>query len=125
MEYPQRLDTHQTPKYDYIPTFARDSQDNFFSHAYFHKKADFPLLMHRHDFYELNIVVSGEGRHYIENNSVNATRGCVFVLPPNISHGYYTNGDFELFHLALSDSFMNKFSNELSSLPGFSTLFEF
>lgn len=126
MIYPKKLDLHATPQYNYLETFAsKDGKnENYFTYAYYHDKTQYPLLMHKHDFYEINIVTQGEGRHYIEEASVNAQAGSVFVIPPNILHGYYAGADLEIFHLALSESFMTNFSKELHSLKNYPLLFE-
>ena len=55
--------------------------------CYFHKN-DFPIQMHSHEFYEINIIAEGTGRHYIENNSYPITSGDFFIIPPNVRHGY-------------------------------------
>lgn len=124
MEYPSKLGLHAVPKYNYAENFSNKREEAFFVYAYYHDKKQYPLLMHCHDYYELNIITQGEGRHYIEDNYTPARCGSVFVLPPNIMHGYYAGPDLEIFHLVLSNSFINKFSKELSSLAGYSTLFE-
>ena len=126
MNYPQSLGLHAIPLYDYSETFINKQQNenNYFTFAYYHDKTQYPLLMHKHDYYEINIITNGVGRHYIEDNSVDASKGCVFVLPPNIMHGYYAEPDCEIFHLVLSKSFINKFSKELHSFKNFSLFFE-
>ena len=127
MYYPKTLGLHNTPQYNYLETFThrqKETEDNYFTYAYYHDKTQYPLLMHKHDYYEINIITNGVGRHYIENNSADAQTGSVFVIPPNIMHGYFAGPDLEIFHLALSKSFMNKFSKELHSLENFSMLFE-
>lgn len=49
--------------------------------CYFHKN-DFPIQMHSHEFYEINIIAEGTGRHYIENNSYPITSGDFFIGKP-------------------------------------------
>ena len=126
LDYPEKLGLHPIPLYDYSETFVknRNNENNYFTFAYYHDKTQYPLPMHKHDYYEVNIITNGVARHYIEDNSVNASRGTVFVLPPNIMHGYYAAPDCEIFHLVLSPSFMTNFSKELHSFQGFSLFFE-
>ncbi len=127
MRYPEALGLHATPQYNYLETFTtrkKENEDNYFTYAYYHDKTQYPLLMHKHDYYEINIITNGVGRHYIEDNWANAQTGSVFVIPPNIMHGYYAGPDLEIFHLALNKSFMNNFSKELHSFENFSMLFE-
>ena len=82
------------------------------------------LGMHSHSFYEINIVLTGEGRHYIEDKSCVAKAGMVFILPPNIRHGYYCENEMRLYHILISHAFINRFSDELSSLDGYPLLFK-
>lgn len=87
----------------------KDYPKYFICNAYFHDDAQlFPILMHNHSFYEINIVTSGSGWHYIENQCIKAKLGSVFVIPPNVRHGYYTEDphSFKIFHILLSSYFM-------------------
>lgn len=92
--------------------------------AYFHD-SEFPLYMHSHDFYELNIIVEGYGRHYIEDKNFPAVPGDVFVIPPKINHGYWAQNDtMSIFHLLLDSKLFDKYSKEIKCFPGFYLLFE-
>jgi len=92
--------------------------------AYYHNDG-FPLMMHSHDFYELNIIVKGNGRHYIENKSFAISPGAVFVIPPNILHGYWAeNNEMSIFHLLIDQKLLQKHSLILNEFPGYSLLFE-
>lgn len=92
--------------------------------AYYHND-EFPLLMHKHDFYELNIIVEGSGRHYITDKNFPVTPGVVFVIPPKVSHGYWMENDTgSIFHLLIEQKLLQKYSSELNSFNGYSILFE-
>lgn len=82
------------------------------------------LKMHSHSFCEINIVISGIGRHYIENRYCKAEPGMVFVLPQSISHGYFAPGGITVMHILLSNTFMEKHKQELTSFSAFSVMFE-
>lgn len=90
--------------------------------CYFHE-SDFPLYMHAHSFYEINIVTSGEGLHYIGKNRIPAKSGDVFVIPPNFKHGYEDLKDLVIFHIVLSNEFFEKYNTFLKDIYGFSLLF--
>ena len=93
--------------------------------AYFHDDPNrFPLLMHAHNFYELNIIVRGHGRHYIEKKNYPANPGDVFAIPPKIQHGYWADGDMSIFHILIESSMLEKYNNTINRFPGFYTLFE-
>ena len=90
-------------------------------HAFLMK--DYDIGMHEQEFYEINIVTKGSGIHYINDNYVNADIGDVFIIPPQISHGYVGGENFDVFHIILSDSFMIKYIADLQQLPSFNILF--
>lgn len=85
---------------------------------------NYTIGMHSHDFYEINFVLKGTGRHYIENQFCDIQRGCVFVIPPNIQHGYIQQEPLDVYHILLSCTFMQHYAFELKNLPGYSILFE-
>lgn len=90
-------------------------------HAFLMKNYD--IGMHEQEFYEINIISQGNGSHYINNNRINASVGDVFIIPPDVSHGYVGGEGFDVFHVILSDAFMNKYIADLQQLPSFFTLF--
>ncbi|MDO3410523.1 helix-turn-helix domain-containing protein [Saccharibacillus sp. CPCC 101409] len=47
---------------------------------------NFEMLEHTHDFIELTYVSEGSGVHYIGEESLNVSRGDVFVIPVGVSH---------------------------------------
>lgn len=85
---------------------------------------NYSIGYHNHSFYELNIVLSGRGRHYIEQMSCEAKKGCVFIIPPNIRHAYTNEGDFNVYHLLIHRDFFNDCFQEFLKTVGFSLLFE-
>ena len=90
-------------------------------HAFLEK--DFNTGMHEQEFYEINVITKGSGVHYIHTSRVDATLGDVFIIPPRVSHGYLGGEGFDVFHLLLSDDFMNKYMEDMKLFPSFSTLF--
>lgn len=91
-------------------------------HAYMH--GNYRCKMHAHQFYEMNIISSGEGRHYIGDTHVPARVGDVFIIPPEVNHGYYAEEALDVCHLLLRADFMNSYRAELSHLPAFALLFD-
>ena len=90
-------------------------------HAFLMK--DYYIGMHEQEFFEINIITRGNGIHYINNNRINANTGDVFIIPPKISHGYVGGEGFDVFHVIMSDAFMNKYVADLQHLPSFYKLF--
>ena len=84
---------------------------------------NYEIGMHIHDFYEVNIILKGEGRHYIGERSAEAVKGDIFIIPPKTSHGYTGGEGFDVYHLTLSPRYLEKYSAELTRLPAFSALF--
>ena len=79
--------------------------------------------MHTQSFFELNIILEGEGMHYIENQKLPVQRGDVFIIPPNIKHGYHAISDFDVCHILMSQGFFERYAGELKALPMFFLLF--
>ena len=63
-EYPKFLENHSTDTFSFENRSAHLNERK----AYFHEQ--YPLLMHQHDFHEVNIIVKGNGRHYIKNKTI-------------------------------------------------------
>ncbi len=124
--HPEKLAEHLTKIYSSDIFFALGEGFTLI-HAYYHtaRNNGFPIGMHSHTFYEINVVSAGSGYHYIEDKSLSVGKGDVFVLPPSTKHGYYTEDpNFEIFHILVHQSFIDRYQNELHLLPGYSFLFE-
>ncbi|MGN1450756.1 MAG: AraC family transcriptional regulator [Eubacteriales bacterium] len=85
---------------------------------------NYSIGMHCQGFYEINIVLGGTGRHYINDSRVDVSEGCIFIIPPNMMHGYMGSEGFDVFHLLLSPEFLNRYISDFYKLPSFFTLFE-
>ena len=103
------------------------THDDFFKHSsdlvHAFLMKDYDIGMHEQEFFEINIISRGHGVHYINNNMINANVGDVFIIPPKISHGYVGGDGFDVFHIILSDAFMNKHIADLQNLSAFYKLF--
>ena len=103
------------------------THEDFFNHSsdlvHAFLMEDYDIGMHEQDFFEINIINRGNGIHYINNNAINANVGDVFIIPPKISHGYVGGTGFDVFHVIMSDAFMNKHIADLQHLPSFYKLF--
>ena len=104
----------------------------FYSISHFHKDASefeafveksFSSDMHMQDFFEINIISSGEGMHYIENQRYPARVGDVFIVPPLVKHGYRGTEDFDVIHLLYHPNYFERNRDLLIQLPSFLTLF--
>ena len=84
---------------------------------------NFTCFMHRHEFYEINIITSGYGMHYIEDERFLVKRGQVFVIPPMVRHGYLCGEGLNVFHLHIHPDYFKQNFNLLKQLAGFDSLF--
>ena len=88
MFFPQNLENEKGNLYNLV--FFGNTYKHSINYAYgFSHVGIFPINMHSHDFYEINIITNGLGRHYISNKSIQAQKCDVFFLPPNVKHGYF------------------------------------
>lgn len=85
---------------------------------------NFNVKMHRHEFFELNIITNGYGMHYIEDDRFLVKRGHVFVIPPMVRHGYVCGEGLDVFHLHIHPEYFRQNINLLNRLPGFESLFK-
>ena len=85
---------------------------------------NFTCFMHRHEYYELNIITNGYGMHYIEDERFLVKRGQVFVIPPMIRHGYLCGEGLDVFHLHIHPDYFKQNYNLLKNLSGFDSLFK-
>ena len=79
---------------------------------------------HSHDYYELVIVLGGEGIHWLEEHSYPLAPGQVYLIPPGKKHRYQ---DFE--HLVLQNFMFGKrvfrfLQRQLKLLPRYSSFFQ-
>jgi len=117
--YPKKLEFDP-----YRVWFDEEYLDNDkFVNVYLHE--DYDVKMHSHQFYEINIIINGDGRHYIGDTDLAAHTGDVFVIPPEIPHGYYTNGRLDIYHILIKNVFLSRYREELLELPGYDILFNF
>lgn len=117
---PIRLPEESDKKYwSYSDCFGDEPFD--LVHCYIHN--NYNKKMHAHQFYELNVVVSGSGWHYIGDAVLPTCAGDIFVIPPEVSHGYYSEEALDIYHLLIKTEFIQRYRDELSHTPGFDILF--
>ena len=92
--------------------------------AYYHDETYQYTPMHTHNFYELNIVISGNGRHMVNDSTFYIASGDIFIMPPQISHGYiFDSKKYSIFHLLFNKQFFSKYETHLNYLTGYHILF--
>ena len=118
--YPERLEDDKNQQYFHESEYFCGKFN--FVHTYLHK--NYKYRMHAHQFYEINLIVSGEGKHYIENTSLDVKAGDVFVIPPETRHGYYSEKELNIYHVLLKKDFLTRYSEEIEEIEGFNILFD-
>jgi len=119
--FPKALPIEPIKHHWYLEDSFTDAKFEYIS-AFIHK--DYAIGMHTHSFYEINIVLGGTGCHYIGEQSFEINEGNIFIIPPDISHGYYNGGGLDVFHILIRNDFFYKYNNELEGIEGYSVLFE-
>ena len=107
---------------DFFADYEFVNEDFNCVHVYLHK--NYKHKIHSHQFYEINLIVSGEGRHYLENTNLEAKIGDVFVIPPGVSHGYYSEDALDIYHILIKKELFSRYAEELSEVEGFDLLFD-
>lgn len=86
-------------------------------------RPNFECGMHMQEFFEINIITRGNGKHCIEDNSIQTQKGDVFIIPPMVKHGFESVAGLDVFHVLISDRFINKNMSDLQLIPSFFMLF--
>ena len=119
--YPRKLELEPLKTYWSEKDFFSERPFDFI-HAYSHD--NYKHKMHSHQFYEMNVIVRGSGRHYVEDVNLPASVGDVFVIPPSVMHGYYSDDRIDIFHILIGSAFFTKYKDELENSSGFKILFD-
>ena len=85
--------------------------------------ANYNIGMHVQEFPEINIIIGGTGKHYIEENCLDVSVGDIFFIPPNVRHGYSGNKGFDVFHVLIHKRFIDKNSADFHTLDSYFDLF--
>ena len=124
MNYPLKLEEHDISFFKETSVLNLSQGQNTKAYTHFLRPSFRTLPMHSHNYYELNIITKGNGMHYIGDHIYPATVGNAYILPPNMRHGYYSDEEFAIFHLVISNLFLHSYSDLLCPLDGYSFLFE-
>ena len=120
MSFFDQIPLHTTSlfKFESVP----HETDHKYIKSYYHHLTDF-IPYHTHDFYEINIIYSGVGKHKLENREILTQRGDVFIIPPNMKHGYSCKDELTVYHILLSNSFIAVYSPLLEKMRGYNMIF--
>ena len=108
--------------YEYYYTQAEIFGQEFDEiHAFTMK--NYKIGMHVQEFLEINIVINGSGEHFIEENCLKVGVGDIFIIPPEVRHGYLGESGFDVFHILIHQRFLNKHSADFHTLESYFDLF--
>lgn len=79
---------------------------------------------HDHDFYELVVVFKGEGLHYTGDEKYEITAGDVFLIKPEIKHGYANTRELGLINILYLPDKLQMPLYDLINSPGYHAFFE-
>ena len=102
--------------------FHADAKNNFLSGNMLVRAftyTNYSIAPHNHDFYEMNIILKGNGIHQIENARFNIEAGDVFVIPPMTIHAYYDTENLDVYHILIHKDFINANSEESANVQGY------
>ena len=86
-----------------------------------HKKGLQSISMHWHDFYEIDIVLNGNGETVCNGKIFPMERGMVSILAPTDFHEYRVDGEMELVNIKFEESdldhgLLSRFFSEKSNI---------
>ena len=117
------MQPNKPPRHSHYLFKAEDyfKLDDDLAHAFL--KRNYSPGMHMQDFFEINIVVSGSGVHYIGDDMYIANVGDCFVIPPNTPHGYLAPIGFNVYHFVFKDEFLKKYFSDFRFIDSFEVIF--
>lgn len=81
-------------------------------------------LRHKHDFYELAVVLSGRGFYAYQDKCYELSAGDAFLLPPGMVHHYYAQMNLEVVNFLWYPELMQTQLQALSKIPAFRLFFD-
>lgn len=86
-----------------------------------HKKGLGNISMHWHDFYEIDIVLTGSGKTVCNGKTFPVKRGLVSILAPTDFHEYQVNGEMDIINIKFEESdldhgLLSRFFSESSNI---------
>jgi AraC-like DNA-binding protein len=84
-----------------------------------------PMGQHRHDFFEIAVVLSGNALHVAGGSQQRIEAGDVLFLNPRQAHGYEETSGLNLLNILVRADALAKIGRELGDRPGYHALFSF
>ncbi len=81
------------------------------------------LELHRHEFFEIAVILSGTGTHLTSSIRHRITEGDVLFLHPRTAHGYEDTRSLNLLNILIRKDALSRLGREWADQPGFHMLF--
>ena len=82
-----------------------------------------PMGQHRHEFFEIAVILSGTGIHVTGGFRHRLEAGDVLFLDRRRAHGYEETRSLNLLNIMVRDDVLSRIGRELGKRPGFHELF--
>lgn len=82
-----------------------------------------PVGQHRHEFFEIVLVLSGTGTHVTGTYRHHLQGGDTLVLNPRRTHGYEDCLSLNIVNILIRDDVLTRIGRSLGDLPGYHSLF--
>lgn len=66
------------------------------------------ILIHTHDYFEIEFIIDGEGKHFINDTVYSLKRGCVLFLTPADCHWLKLNGELKLWNISFNGNMISE-----------------
>lgn len=103
-------------------------QDDFFEDPrqrllVYRRKSQQPYRQHRHEFFEIAVILSGTGQHVTGSHRQTVRRGDVFVLNNRRVHGYRQTERLGLVNILIREDLLHQLAPGLEEIAGYAALF--
>ena len=71
------------------------------------RQLDVSYAPHFHDFFEIEYIVKGEGKHILNGEELEINTGDIYFLTPEDIHSIYPSGDLELYNIMFTEDFLS------------------
>ena len=82
-----------------------------------------PSSLHRHEFHELVVILSGSGRHKTAHGNYSLEAGDVFLLSRETAHGYENPKNLALVNILFDPQRLRLPLADVGNIPGYQALF--
>lgn len=113
-----------SPEYKNIPMYKmegdREGDENLpiYIRRYFIPQN---VILHRHQYFQINYVYEGKAKHFINNNDFDIIKGDIFIIPPYVPHCIKEpkNTNVEIFEFEFVPEFLDQSLDRVNDMRSF------